>query len=94
MNKKLKRLKKKIKRELKDIGYKKSCEVLKEVFLKENKTAIYNDGFFHPSWTKYSHPEVAELENGYIVDGTEIFLPLCVKKATKKIIEWKKISKL
>jgi hypothetical protein len=84
MNKKNRILKKRIKRGLKDIGYKKSCKNLKESFLKENKTAIYNGGFFHPSWEVFPQPSISELENGYIVDGTETFLPLCVKKQLKK----------
>ena len=93
MNKNLKKLKKQIKRNLKGIGFKRSCRNLKEDFLRKHKTAIFNNSF-HPSWEVFPQPEISELENGYIVDGTETFLPLCIKKATKRIIEARKYSKV
>ena len=93
MNKNLKKLKKEIKRGLKDIGFKKSCKDLKEEFLLKEKTAIFNKGF-NSFWVEHNQPEISELENGYIVDGTETFLPLCIKKATKRIIEARKYSKV
>ena len=94
MNKKLKRLKKEIKRGLKDIGFKKSCKDLKKKFLKKEKTAICNGGFFHPSWESFPQPEICELQNGYVVDGTDCFLPLSINKAIEKIIKQKKYSKV
>jgi len=94
MNKKLKRLKKEVKRNLREIGFKKSCKNLKKKFLKDKKTAIFNNGFFHPSWEVFPQPAISELENGYIVDGTEAFLPLSINRATKEIIRWKRYSKV
>ena len=93
MNKNLKKLKKQIKRNLKGIGFKRSCRNLKEDFLRKHKTAIFNNSF-HPSWEVFPQPEICELENSHIVDGTETFLPLCIKKATKRIIEARKYSKV
>ena len=81
MNKKLKKLKKGIKREMRDIDYKRSSNSLKNKFLGEQRTAIFHNGF-HPLWTEYSQPMVGEVENDFLVEDTEIFLPLDVKKAT------------
>ena len=93
MNKNLKKLKKQIKRKLKEIGFKRSCRNLKEDFLRKHKTAIFNNSF-HPSWEVFPQPEICELENNYIVDGTNCFLPLSINKATEKIIKQKKYSKV
>ena len=95
MNKKMKILKKAIKRNMKDIEYKKSCSKLKKKFLIEQKTVIFNNGGFHPLWVAYSQPMVGEIsENGYLEEATESFLPLDVNKAIERILEAKKYSKV
>ena len=66
MNKKTRKLKKDIKRELISIGYKKACRDLKQNFLREFKTAIYDSSYFteentsnfHPGWGGYKHPTI------------------------------------
>ena len=93
MNKKMKKLKKEIKRNMRDIAFKKSCKDLKEEFLLKEKTAIFNKGF-NSLWVEYPQPEMGEIENGYVVDNTNTFLPLSVEKATKRIIELRKHSKV
>ena len=68
MNKKLRKLKKDVKRELISIGYKKAARDLKNEFLRKFKTAIYDssyinennlNGSFHPSWGE-NHPTITE----------------------------------
>ena len=93
MNKKLKRLKKEIKRNLKEIGFKRSCRNLKEDFLRKNKTEILIILSTLPGKV-FPRSEICELENSRIVGDTNCFLPLSIEKATKKIIEWKKYSKV
>lgn len=95
MNKKMRILKKAIKRNMKDIEYKKSCYQLKKKFLIEQKAVIFDNGCFHPLWAVYSQPMVGEIdENGYLEEGTESFLPLNVCKATKRIIEARRGAKV
>lgn len=90
----MKILKKKIKRNMKDIDFKRSARMLKLIFLKEQKTAIFDNGF-HPLWAAYSQPMVGEIgENGYLEEATESFLPLDVNKAIERILEAKKYSKV
>ena len=99
MNKKTKKLKKQIKRSLRDIGFKKSCKTLKNNFLSVFKTAIYdssyfneneNPSYFHPVWGNLQQPLIEEIENGYILENSGGFLPLNITEATERIFIYKK----
>ena len=101
MNKKTRKLKKDIKRNLKLIGFKRSCKMLKNNFLTTFKTAIYDNSYhmesgsnFHAAWEKLQQPLIEEIEQGYIVENSGCFLPLNVSKATNKILYWKKFNKV
>ena len=95
MNKKMRTLKKVIKRNMKDIEYKKSCSKLKKKFLIEQKTVVFDNGSFHPLWATYSQPIVGEIdENGYLDEATESFLPLNINKAIERILEARRYSKV
>mgnify|MGYP001492238188 CR=1 FL=1 len=88
MNKKLRKTKKDIKRNLRDIGFKKSCKMIKKAFYTNEKTAIFTN-CFHPEWNNYPQPAIEELENGYILDNTERYLSLNISKATNTIVGYK-----
>ena len=102
MNKKMKKLKKDAKRNLRDIGFKKSCKDLKNNFYQEFKTAIFDSSYFseentsnfHPCWRVLQQPLIEEIEGGNIVENSGCFLPLNIYKATNTILYWKKFSKV
>ena len=100
MNKKLRKIKKDVKRNLRDIGFKKSCKELKNNFLTTFKTAIYDNSYhmesgsnFHAAWEKLQQPLIEEIEDGYVVENSGCFLPLNVSKATEYILWHLKYSK-
>lgn len=100
MNKKTRKIKKDIKRNLRDIGFKKSCKELKNNFLTTFKTAICDSSYFteenptnfHPVWRTLQQPIV--VEDGNIVENSGCFLPLNISKATTKILWYKKFNKV
>lgn len=101
MNKKTRKLKKNIKRNLKLIGFKKSCKTLKNNFLSVFKTAIYDSSYFneenpsnfHPAWRVQPQPLIEEIgEDGIIVTNSECFLPLNIAEAATKILWHKKFN--
>ena len=102
MNKKMKKLKKDIKRNLRDIGFKKSCKELKNNFLTTFKTAIFDSSYFneenpsnfHPVWGSLQQPLIEEIEDGYVLENSGCFLPLNTIRATNTILYWKKFSKV
>ena len=103
MNKKMKKMKKDIKRKLNSIEFKRSCKILKNNFLQEFKTAIYDGSYFndnenttnfHPAWGGYKQPLAEEIEDGNIVENSGCFLPLNISKATTKILWYKKFNKV
>ena len=98
MNKKIRKMKKDIKRNLREIGFKKSCKRLKQNFLQVFKTAIYDSSYggsnFHPMWENLQQPLLEEVEDGYIVENSGGFLPLDISKATQRILNWKGYSKV
>ena len=102
MNKKMKKIKKDIKRNLKLIGFKKSCKMLKNNFLTTFITAICDSSYynyenssnFHPAWRVLQQPLIEEIEDGNIVENSGCFLPLNISKATTKILWYKKFNKV
>ena len=102
MNKKTRNLKKDVKRNLRDIGFKKSCKTLKNNFLTTFKTAICDSSYcnyenssnFHPAWRVLQQPLIEEIEDGNIVENSGCFLPLNISKATNTILYWKKFNKV
>lgn len=101
MNKKMKKLKKDVKRNLKLIGFKKSCKILKNNFLTTFKTAICDSSYynyenasnFHPAWRGDRRTPLI-IEYGNIVKNYGCFLPLNISKATTKILWYKKFNKV
>ena len=103
MNKKTRKIKKDIKRNLRGIGFKKSCKELKNNFLTTFKTAIYDSSYsnedentsnFHSVWRTLQQPLIESIEDGNIVENSGSFLPLNISKATNAILYWKKFNKV
>ena len=96
MNKKMKKLKKDIKRNLRDIGFKKSCKTLKTNFLTVFKTAIIDSSYYLESGSNLNlrQPLIEEVENGYVLENSGSFLPLNISKATEYILWCKKYTKV
>jgi len=72
MNKKTRKIKKDIKRNLRGIGFKKSCKELKNNFLTTFKTAIYDSSYsnedentsnFHSVWRTLQQPLIESIED-------------------------------
>ena len=92
MNKKMKKLKKDVKRQLISIGYKKACRDLKQNFLREFKTAIFDSSYFnedentsnfHPAWGGYKHPTITTASRSW-GENTQL-APLSINKLAKQI---------
>ena len=101
MNKKTRKMKKDVKRSLRDIGFKKSCKTLKSNFLSVYKTAIYDSSYHlksgsnsHIAWENLQQPLIEEVENGYVLENSGCFLPLNISKATEYILWCKKYTKV
>ena len=92
MNKKMRKLKKDVKRQLISIGYKKASRDLKNNFLSVFKTAIFDSSYFnedenpssfHPGWGGYKHPTITTVSECW-GENTQL-APLSINKLSKQI---------
>ena len=90
MNKKERKERKNIKRQLRNIGYKRNSKKLKKEILMNNREILLPNNEYHPNWRLYNFPTISDLDlNGDVEEGTTQKISINITYASETIYRCK-----